>query len=384
MQKPEPNLPPELTDQIIGWIGASTTPRSSLSSCSIVCKDWLPASRSHLFRSIHITITTKNTTHWKSVVQSPHLRAYLRYAEILVRSRSYQAGRAQIDSLYSLLLHIPPLSTVTSLCVDVLSSGRLQFDTLFKAFPNIIRLTLRDMHTRDNLQLMKILSGFGFLAELSLEWVRVSAFVPIPDSQPLVHQLYLRLRTLKIIYPTPVSGAPDCMHATFEFPLMSVRHLELRDVPAAELASAGLLLRHLSEHLGTLVLSFAFYVDFASLPIYIQPQSNTNLRHLHLILCPAQHSSWKWMCCFLAEIPSAMETLIIELNGDFHALVDVDWGLLERTLEGPQFAVLRTLELSLHALELRAPPHDHDAEAFVARVLPGMNVRGILRVKSQL
>lgn len=80
-----------------------------------------------------------------------------------------------------------------------------------------------------------------------------------------------------------------------------------------------------------------------------------------------------------------METLIIEINGDFAALFDVNWKQFAETLEGSQFASLHTLELRLHALELRAPPHDPgvgDAGGFVAAVLPRMNARGILRVRS--
>ncbi|KAJ7144493.1 hypothetical protein C8R44DRAFT_144862 [Mycena epipterygia] len=248
MKAGEPSLPPELTDEIIGWIAASKNPRRHLSSCSLVCKGWLSASRSHLFHSIEIT--PHNATQWKQLLQAPDLTPYLRHVEILERSISPWIARPHMESFYDLLSYTAPLSTVTSICIDALPWGRPHFGTLFTTFRNITNLTIMEILLRDNLQLMQILPRFVYLQELSLARVRVHALLPIPDSGPMSGHL----------------------------------HLELRDMPAAELAFMGLLMRHLHEYLRTLVLSFASFVDFTSLPAHSQPHYNPNLRHVHLIL----------------------------------------------------------------------------------------------------
>lgn len=70
---------------------------------------------------------------------------------------------------------------------------------------------------------------------------------------------------------------------------------------------------------------------------------------------------------------------MVELNGNFNALFDLDWGQFAQTLDGPQFAALRTFEL-------QAPPHDYgvvDAEALVTAHLATLEARSILQVKTQ-
>ena len=44
-------LPPELTDQVISFIGED---KKTQASCSLVCRAWLPRSRSYLFRTIEL------------------------------------------------------------------------------------------------------------------------------------------------------------------------------------------------------------------------------------------------------------------------------------------------------------------------------------------
>ncbi|KAJ7084671.1 hypothetical protein C8R44DRAFT_894115 [Mycena epipterygia] len=389
-QDDQPSLPPELTDEIIGWVGASTNPRSHLSSCSLVCKSWLPASRSHLFHSTLITPT--KATRWIPLLRSPHLTPHLRRVEIREqrgRGPAARTANVQMDSLYDLLAQIAPLSSVTSLSVDVPSWFRVRFGRLFTAFRNITHLTLRNMLMRDNLQLIQILSHFALLTEISLWRVQLKAFVPTPQSAPLSAHLSPHLHTLKIIHPTAVLGSQDWIYAAF--PLMSVPHLELRGLPAHELAAAASLVRHLHEHLQSLFLSLDPSVDFTSLPAHFQPRYNTNLRIVHLILdfellslvhpIDNHRFCWVWMCRFLADLPPGVETLVVELTGEYDAIFDVDWGMLAQALGGPQFSTLR-------AFQLETPPHNvntGDVEAYVTGLLPSaLTSRGIVRVKSQL
>ncbi|KAJ7115411.1 hypothetical protein C8R44DRAFT_709797, partial [Mycena epipterygia] len=46
---PAQRLPPELTDYIIDFLWES---QPDLRACCLVCREWLPSSRRHLFASI--------------------------------------------------------------------------------------------------------------------------------------------------------------------------------------------------------------------------------------------------------------------------------------------------------------------------------------------
>ncbi|KAJ6514619.1 hypothetical protein DFH09DRAFT_254073 [Mycena vulgaris] len=257
------SLPAELTDEIIGWIGASTKPWKDLSACGLVCKAWLPASRSHLFHSIQITMG--KATRWNAFLKSSHLTSYLRHVEILEKPAltemlSHEEALAQAHTVYELLPQLAQLTTVASLCVDVISWLPLE-DThvaqLCVAFRNVTDLELRNGKIRDNLQLMHIISHFALLERVALVKVKVKDFEPIPED--LAGKLSPYLHTVKIWYRKAVLGPEDWLCKPY--PLTSVRHLELRDIPPSELVSAGYLMQHLGSKLSTLSLSFNLSVD---------------------------------------------------------------------------------------------------------------------------
>ncbi|KAJ6580258.1 hypothetical protein B0H10DRAFT_2235390 [Mycena sp. CBHHK59/15] len=149
-------------------------------------------------------------------------------------------------------------------------------------------------------------------------------------------------------------------------------------------------MRHLGEHLSTLVLHFDPSVDFPSIPIHFQPRYNTNLRAVHLMLDLTLFSlrqrlknyrlAWTWMCLFLTAIPAALETLVIDISGDFDALLDLDWDRFAQALDAPQFSVLRTFRL-------QTPPHERaveDVEAYVKEQIPNLYARGIVQITTAI
>ncbi|KAJ6613401.1 hypothetical protein B0H10DRAFT_1951553 [Mycena sp. CBHHK59/15] len=141
-------------------------------------------------------------------------------------------------------------------------------------------------------------------------------------------------------------------------------------------------MRHLGEHLSTLVLHFDPSVDFPSIPIHFQPRYNTNLRAVHLMLDLTLFSlrqrlknyrlAWTWMCLFLTAISAALETLVIDISGDFDALLDLDWDRFAQALDAPQFST---------------PPHERaveDVEAYVKVQIPNLYARGIVQITTAI
>ncbi len=77
-----PTFPLELTDEIIAWIpfvcyGELLVATQTLLSCCLVCSAWLPASRHHLFREIHIDRSARYDLLVSRVLHSEKMRINL-------------------------------------------------------------------------------------------------------------------------------------------------------------------------------------------------------------------------------------------------------------------------------------------------------------------
>lgn len=75
------NLPHELTDSIIGFVRDDDDPRgsSTLLACALVCRDWVPASRHHLFRQISLCGKVNYDRFVHGVLHSDVLGCHLRF-----------------------------------------------------------------------------------------------------------------------------------------------------------------------------------------------------------------------------------------------------------------------------------------------------------------
>ncbi|KAJ7289355.1 hypothetical protein C8J57DRAFT_1277475 [Mycena rebaudengoi] len=377
----KPLLPAELTDEIISCIHESPSPWKDLSACSLACKTWLPASRSHLFHSIRIKL--HKATRWNEFLKSSHLTTYLRHVEIMEQPEvasemTYLDRKTLTDALYAILPQLAQLLTVTSLTIDVISWVAwedFQLDYLCSAFRNITDLELCNAKFRDAQQLMHVLCHFAFLKRVSL--VRIKA-KPL-DSDEYSGQLASSLHTLKITFRKAIFGGEANWLCKY-YDLAAVRHLELRNVLPSELAPAGALMQHLGDHLFFLVLSFDWSVATSAISTYFQPQYNTNLRQVHLIVHvfntgeddPHDPTRWDWLCSLLSSISSPLRSLIIEIQGSGAALQDLNWSLLAQALDGPQFSVLQRLQFaSMNTDYLRGLVQVH---------LPRWYTRGITEV----
>ena len=73
---PTQPIPPEINDAIIEFVEAED--KETLRACTLVCRDWLPASRHRLFRHIEISKDVQYLCLVKHILQSETARQYLR------------------------------------------------------------------------------------------------------------------------------------------------------------------------------------------------------------------------------------------------------------------------------------------------------------------
>ncbi|RPD75619.1 hypothetical protein L226DRAFT_50144 [Lentinus tigrinus ALCF2SS1-7] len=78
-----PYLPPELVDNIIASITDESLPQLNriLLKCALICRDWLPASRSRLLQFVDLTSATAYNSFVDNLLHPPHSNPYLAATE---------------------------------------------------------------------------------------------------------------------------------------------------------------------------------------------------------------------------------------------------------------------------------------------------------------
>jgi hypothetical protein len=133
-------LPPELHDIIIGFLYDDIP---TLASCALVCKDWLPSSRCHLFRRLELKPWTARK--FLRLLESPlHGPAIAPH----VRNLYIHEGLTQVDAWFNEgVWRMGILRSVTSLHVDLLDWEVLSVESrvAFMSFlHNVEELILTD------------------------------------------------------------------------------------------------------------------------------------------------------------------------------------------------------------------------------------------------
>ncbi|KAJ7669647.1 hypothetical protein B0H17DRAFT_1142095 [Mycena rosella] len=300
----------------------------------LVSKVWLPASRSHPFHSIQVTL--RKATRWNAFLKSSHLTAYLRHVKLFEKPElTYEQAQAQTDKVYELLPHIAQLTTVQSLCVDVTS--------WVPAFRNVIR---------HNLQLMHILSHFTLLERVSLTRVKVKDFEEIPEqlagklspvapphNPNIIWQSRAWAGGLAVQFVSP--------HFSPAFGIVRQAFLgnHLRGQPHA---APG---RPIIQPSSLLSRIRRFFLHPHAHPATVQPNAPDRAPHprprpvlgaatLSLLLDAGSaihiERGLDVTPLFLSEILSALESLALDINGELSALNALDWRPFARALDGPQ------------------------------------------------
>ena len=137
-------LPVEITDYIIGFVWPD---KQGLCSCSLVCHDWLPASRHYLFFNLNISPTS--------------------YEKLVEQLNQSSSMRACLPSVHAFSLQVSPLDEPS---LDHMRKGQRFIPNFSGHLPNLRKLEFKftlfsiRMHPRLHLAL----NNFRKLQELSL------------------------------------------------------------------------------------------------------------------------------------------------------------------------------------------------------------------------
>jgi hypothetical protein len=155
-------FPSELTDIVIDYLHSD---REALTACALVCKVWLPASRYHLFYTIHVD--EQNVTQFFEILDTPRCiswRPYIRHLDI-TGIRRYTVS----------LLDEAALSTLSTIyTIEALSLRNFNgydgasFARLSSTFPRVKELKISHGFFHSFSHCMRIATSFP-LEHLTLE-----------------------------------------------------------------------------------------------------------------------------------------------------------------------------------------------------------------------
>lgn len=195
-------LPLELTDNIIDYAHAD---KSTLFACSLVCKDWLPSTRFHLFTIISILLKTprddRRAPQFIALVNSPYSTITTRLKGLSITSTSLNAARipvivtAIVDSKKTDIEALKYLRL--DFCYDTWLSERWSFFP--QLFPNITNVFLRNLPLRGVDDIFHFLCTLPRLEVLEVESAETDD-IPI-DHDPGMH-MSDSLRSLSFINVT--------------------------------------------------------------------------------------------------------------------------------------------------------------------------------------
>ncbi|KAJ7669970.1 hypothetical protein DFH06DRAFT_1372538 [Mycena polygramma] len=205
-----PRMPPELTDRIIDCLSDS---QPDLRACSLVCRQWLPSSRHHLFESV----TMQPTLEFLTMLQAP--------------SDPVRHHTQTLD----FRIWPPRMDTITSQILDRLShASRLKTIILgpspplalnSQALSRVSTLSLQHSCFSSGADFACFLSGFPALRELELKALESLSIQGLRGKSAILPwiscpELAPRTRTLSLSLPTQVDSAALSVLSKY------LRHLE--------------------------------------------------------------------------------------------------------------------------------------------------------------
>lgn len=163
------SLPLEVCEVIIGLVDAqrlqdsycsfTIIKRKTLYSCALVCRDWVPKSRIHLFRSVGLNNRQQAGCFMTTVSTIPQLGEYVQALEISLRD----------DSLYRIHQVLPPLlPRLAHLQYSHLPVLHPVFIVLASRFKMVTSLRFDDFERQSFREVVQILNRFPHLRKLEL------------------------------------------------------------------------------------------------------------------------------------------------------------------------------------------------------------------------
>ncbi|KAJ7333445.1 hypothetical protein DFH08DRAFT_881250 [Mycena albidolilacea] len=146
-------MPPELTDRTIDFLWDR---QPDLRACSLVCRQWLPSSRRHLFESTTVRPDARFLPFLSSVVT--------KYA----RTLDFRLWPPEMDPLGpEILHHMPMVLNLRNVVLGSLPPSPENFPVLSR----VVKLSLQHTEFPSCAELVESLAKFPALRELELAWV---------------------------------------------------------------------------------------------------------------------------------------------------------------------------------------------------------------------
>ena len=198
-----PYLPGEITDLVIGHVSPDSY---SLCSCALVRREWLPASRYHLFLTIQINNPTAYTLFVERVLRSAEMKIWLEHTRELrllnIEDTETVAGFPSPfgkRSLYEFAGHMPGLESLELFHVDFINGGFPPGAYVaFSRFASLRTLALTNCLFPSFTAFRRLLAGLLSLRDLALSnvhWLPVfphhySHLIGAPQ-RPLLDSLFI-------------------------------------------------------------------------------------------------------------------------------------------------------------------------------------------------
>lgn len=179
-------VPQEIIDYIVDYASTTHTDwsrRQPAATCALVHRNWLPASRRHLFRSVRISGDSREQK-WTEILNSPHATFphHVRELTFVSSLSNPEQSLEEASALFnhSGLVHIEKLSLA---CVMI---DATMFRSPLSVFANVKHLCIEDIVVRGSaVILLSFLSHFSSLTRLELSDLNMKTSTTVVSQVPI-------------------------------------------------------------------------------------------------------------------------------------------------------------------------------------------------------
>ncbi|RPD60676.1 hypothetical protein L227DRAFT_94648 [Lentinus tigrinus ALCF2SS1-6] len=402
MEVLSPRLPPELTDKVIAHVGDPGT----LFSCCLVCTDWLPASRHHLFG--HIRIENRRTYDLlvSRVLHSDQPLPRLSSVFELTLGPFEPFLKSMEDDLKIGLFvqefagYLPRLTRLT--VNNTTGRGSPPHPSAFAAFsrfPSLRELTLRSCHFHSSSALRRALAALPSLITLDLcevTWPQPRVQPPFLLQGDHRGPIRMALSSLRLAWELCPKLHGRCAQHFLTWLSATPTPSSLRELVLNRSGSSPAIAHGYMHVLGPALPRFVRFVStlrmyaLVSGNIGLQRPIRAVLKRISIILVIESYRAsdeWARLPAILhaLPVPAQLESIVIDVFGPLldhriHEGMDV----LDSLLEGDTFKEVKSLILTLHYKDPRNPPPEasslEEAKATVRGKLPRLLLHPVVKL----
>ncbi|KII87270.1 hypothetical protein PLICRDRAFT_177041 [Plicaturopsis crispa FD-325 SS-3] len=380
-------LAPELCDTLIGYL---SNDQNALAACSLVCKDWLPASRHHRFgvktqdtsgRDHNAcTVTKRNIGALHKLLTSPHctLPYFVHHLHLDLGSE-WPAGLISLNDLLPVIQSLP-----FARCLEIGRNNERQnlpniSLSLTPLLDNIKDVRLKNLFI-DDTDIVRLISACRSLEALMLSYLApMTAVDPShPHHEPLP-PLHIPLTLHTLTLHLAEFSTVNILRCLRSGATLKLRKLVLRLRCSAPEENLNAILCSFIKSLGPSLEVLEIDPTYSSVDSILDNLDlslNTNLRLLNVGVVVRKMTEFANMLNGMGS--SRMEEIrfIIVSRWIFKAFEWCDGDVIDRALNHPRFARLRVVVMRLHN-----SAHSPETVRYVTDQCPGLRARGILYIE---